>query len=466
MHSWAQGGSEQLVEDEVHVYGSSGEIIVIAPETQFAQSERGWIAYQVVGDGPVTLLVCKHTSFPIDLMWEEPAFARFLTGLASFSRSIWLDPLGTGASDAAGEIEGRLGESHADSMLAVLEAVGCERAVVLGLAPPALVFAATHPKRTDALVLFNAVARLRRDDDYPQGIPNHLVDRALANVADHQGRIDLLLPAPSLAGNERFQSWLRRAGRLSATPAHRLWRVRVTLESDMRAVLPAIRVPTLVLQRGGTPVGQAQRDYVAEHIPDARAVRLPGDDELFFAGDPGPLLDAIEEFVTGKLPMHGVDRVLATVMFTDVVGSSDHATRSGDRRWRELLATHDEVVRAELERFRGHEIRTLGDGFLATFDGPGRALRCANAIRQAIQGLGIAMRIGLHTGEVEQRDNDIAGIAVHIAQRVEATAQAGEVLASRTVVDLVAGSGITFTDRGTHQLKGIPGDWRLYALDA
>jgi class 3 adenylate cyclase len=429
---------------------------VAAPGTQFAKSERGWIAYQVVGDGPVTLLVCKHSTFPVDLMWEEPAFARFLTGLASFSRSIWLDSLGTGASDAAGDIEGRLEESHADSMLAVLDAVGCERA-------------ATHPDRTDALVLFNAGVRMRRDDDYPQGVPNHLIDRALASFAGDPAaasRVDLMFPSPSLADNERFQHWLGRAGRLATTPAHRQSRLRVTVDSDLRAVLPAIRVPTLVLQRGGAPLVQAQRDYVAEHIRDARAVRLPGDDELFFAGDPGPLLDAIEEFVTGRLPVHDVDRVLATVMFTDVVASSDHAARAGDRHWRELLATHDEVVRAELDRFRGREIKTMGDGFLATFDGPGRALRCASAIRDAIQGLGIAMRFGLHTGEIELRDNDIAGIAVHIAQRVEATAQAGEILASRTVVDLVAGSGITFTDRGTHQLKGIPGDWRLYALDA
>ena len=439
---------------------------MIAPETRFAQSERGWIAYQVVGDGPVTLLVCKPTSFPVDLMWEEPAFVRFLTGLASFSRSIWLDPLGTGSSDAADEIEGRLLETHVESMLAVLEAVGCERAVVLGLAAPALVFAATHPERTEALVLFNTAARLRRDDDYPQGMPNSLVDRALAEFGDHQGRIDLLFPAPSLADNQHFQDWVRRAGRLSSTPAHRLWRLRATLEGDLRSVLPAIRVPTIVLQRGGTPLGRAQRDFVADHIPGASTVQLPGEDELFFAGDSAPLLNAIEEVATGKLPAPDVHRVLATVMFTDVVGSTDLASRSGDRRWRELLATHDDVVRAELERFQGREIKGLGDGFLATFDGPGRALRCAHAIRRAVEGLGIAIRIGLHVGEIEVRDDDIAGIAVHIAQRVEATAGAGEILASRTVVDLVAGSGIRFADRGMHRLDGVPGSWRLFALDA
>ena len=436
-------------------------------ETCYANSDGGLIAYQVVGDGPATILVYKSMLLPVDLMWEEPALARFVTGLGSFSRSIWFDPRGTGASDATEEVEGRLTETAVGDMLAVLDEVGGERAVVLGLSVgPPLLFAATHPDRTEALVLFNTTARLRRGDDYPEGSPDEVIDESLRR-ASRRGRpgVQRFFPAPSMAGNDRFDRWCARAERLSAAPAHRVWRARAAFDADLRAALPAIRVPTLVCQRGGNSVSQAQRTYVAEHIDGARSVVLPGDDELFFAGDPDPLLDAIEEFVTGRVPVHETDRVLATVMFTDVVGSTDHAARAGDRHWRELLNTHDAVLRSELERFRGREVKTIGDGFLATFDGPGRALRCATAIRDAVRSLGIDVRVGLHTGEIDLRGEDIGGIAVHIAQRVEASAQPGEILASRTVVDLVAGSGIAFTYRGAHQLKGVPGDWQLYALE-
>jgi class 3 adenylate cyclase len=355
-------------------------------------------------------------------------------------------------------------------MLAVLDDVGVDRAVVLGLgiATP-LLFAATHPRRTEALVLFNTSARMRRADDYPEGAPNEAIDRELGRAATSRGGASgtyRFVGAPSMEGNSRFDQWCQRSQRLSSTPAHSLWRLRAFFDTDLRAVLPAIRVPTLVCQRDGSPDVRAQRSYVATHIEGARSVMLPGDDDVFFAGEPGPLLDAIEEFVTGRLPTHETERVLATVMFTDVVGSTSHAARAGDRRWRELLASHDAVLRTELERFRGREIKTTGDGVLATFDGPGRALRCATAIRDAVSSLGIDVRVGLHTGEIDLRGDDISGIAVHIAQRVEATAQAGEILVSRTVVDLVAGSGIAFIDRGAHQLKGVPGDWQLFALDS
>ncbi len=435
-------------------------------DTRYSKSDAGWIAYQAIGDGPVTILVYKPVIFPVDLMWEEPALARFATGLASFSRSIWFDARGTGSSDAAEEVEGRLTETAVEDMLAVLDEVGCERAVVLGVGtPPALLFAATHPSRTAALVLYNVSARLRRADDYPEGAANDQLARASESWGD-AAAAQWYARSPSMVGNDRFERWFERSMRLSSTPAHRLWRFRSALDTDLRAVLGAVRVPTLVCQRGGSEASRGQRRYVAEHIDGARTVMLPGDDELFFAGDPGPFLDAIEEFVTGRLPVHETDRLLATVMFTDVVGSTEHAARTGDRRWRELLGTHDAVLRKELERFRGREIKTIGDGFLATFDGPGRALRCATAIRAAVRSLGIDVRIGLHTGEIDLRGDDIGGIAVHIAQRVEANAQPGEILASRTVVDLVAGSGIAFTERGTHHLKGIPGDWQLYSLDA
>jgi class 3 adenylate cyclase len=435
-------------------------------ETRHANSASGRIAYQVVGDGPVTILVYKPALFPIDLMWEEPALARFVTGLASFSRSIWFDPRGTGSSDATDEADGALTETAAADMLAVLDDIGCERAVIFGInTPPALLFAATHPERTEALVLYNASARRRRADDYPEGIPHDVVDKVSAGLAREDAYpIQRLIPAPSMIGNARFERWCRRAVRLSGTPTHRLWRLRSTLEADLRSVLPAIRVPTLVCRRGGTESARAQGRYVAEHIEGARSVELPGDDDLFFAGDPSPLLDAIEEFVTGSRPAHRTDRVLATVMFTDIIGSTEHATCKGDRRWRELLATHDAVLRAELQHFDGHEVKTIGDGLLATFDSPDRALRCAAAMRDAVRSLGIEIRIGLHTGEIDLCGRDIGGIAVHIAERVESSAGPSEIVVSRTVVDLVTGSGLRFTEHETHELRGIPGHHRLYTL--
>jgi class 3 adenylate cyclase len=435
--------------------------------TRFAYTAVGAIAYQVVGSGPATVLVAKPTNFPIDLMWDEPAFVRFLEGLASFSRSIWFDPRGTGASDATEEIEGRLAEGVVTDVVAVLDEVGVERAVLLGLNPITaqlgFLLAATHPERIDRLVLLNPSARLRQGDDYPQGFPAEAIERRV-----ERSRYESLhwLAAPSLRGNRRFDQWYERCMHLSATPEHRYWRLRSAGESDYRAILSAVRVPTLVLRRGGTEAQDAQTDYVASHITGAKTVVLPSEDALFFAGDPGPLLDAIAEFVAGGHAAVDTDRVLATVMFTDIVDSTDHVSRVRDRHWREVLSAHDHIVHAELERFRGHEVKSMGDGVLATFDGPGRALRCAAAIRDAVISLGLDIRVGLHTGEIELRGDDIGGIAVHIAQRIEATARPGEILVSRTVVDLVAGSGLEFTDRGTHTLKGIPGEWDLHTHDA
>jgi len=260
-----------------------------------------------------------------------------------------------------------------------------------------------------------------------------------------------------------FARWVARCERVTMSPQVADWVWRAAFAVDQRHLLPAIRVPTLVVVRAGWP-GSEQGRYVAEHIDGARYVELPGEDNLFFVGDTGPLLDTIEEFVTGRLPRHDVDRVLATVLITDVVSSTEQAARMGDRRWSELLATHDGLIRAELERFRGREIETTGDGFLATFDGPGRAVRCACAIRDAVRAIGIKVRVGLHTGEIELRGDGIGGIAVHITQRVQALAQPDEVLVSRTVTDLVGGSGIEFQDRGDHELKGVPGSWRLFGV--
>jgi class 3 adenylate cyclase/pimeloyl-ACP methyl ester carboxylesterase len=438
--------------------------------TRYADTERGAIAFQVVGDGAVTILVNKQPGLPVDLMWEEPSLARFMTGLGSFSRSIWFDPLGTGSSDAVEEIENRLAEGVVADMESVLDALDCERAVVLGLAGawPSILFGATYPNRTQALVLHNPTARIRRGPDYPEGLPDEVVDnlieraRLLEDGVSSYARL-----SPELMANARFGQWYQRCERLAMTPTHRQWRLRSSLSLDVRSVLPTLHVPTLVCLQGRSignriVIDSRQSEYVAEHIDGACTVQLPGEERLFFAGDCGPFLDAIEEFATGELPTHSTDRVLATVMFTDIVASTEHTARVGDRRWTELLAAHDAVVRVELERWRGREIKSMGDGMLATFDGPGRALRCASAIRDSVRSLGVDIRIGMHTGEIEQRGDDIAGIAVVIAKRVEAIAPSGGILVTRTIVDLVAGSGIEFTDYGVHELKGVRDGWQVY----
>jgi class 3 adenylate cyclase len=351
-------------------------------------------------------------------------------------------------------------------MVSLLDALGCERAVVLGLgsAFAPILFSATYPDRAQALVLHNPGARIRRGPDYPQGLPDEIVDGWVERIRLLDEGTNLFGLSPALAKNERFVRWYQRCERLASTPTHRQWRMRAAFAIDVRSVLPTIRVPTLVCLQG-PPVGMARPgEYVAEHISGARRVDLPGEDGVFFAGDCGPFLDAIEEFVTGELPTPSSDRVLATVMFTDLVGSTEHTSRVGDRRWKELVATHDGIVRDEVDRFRGRTVKFTGDGVLATFDGPARGIRCAVAIRDRVQALGLHVRAGLHTGEIDLLDHDVSGIAVNIGQRVSSLAQAGEVLVSRTVADLLAGSNIPFADRGEHQLKGVPGSWRLFAV--
>ena len=440
--------------------------LVSVPDTAYAETSGGRIGYQVVGAGPPDVLVSKPPFLPLDLMWEEPRLVRFLNGLSSFSRHIWIDDRGTGSSDAIASVEGRLTESVVDDMIAVLDELGCERVVVLGaLSPPALQFAATHPERTSALVLINPSARFRCADDYREGLADDFVEAVLAMAGNRYGRGEMLGGfAPSAANDARLARWFARCERLSMTPQDAYWRLRSGFEFDGRQLLGAIREPTLVVVRTSWRDSQQGR-YVADHIENARYVEVAGEDFLFFVGETEPLLDVIEEFVTGRLPDHDVNRVLATVLFTDVVGSTNKAVGMGDRRWLELLATHDDLTRAELERFRGREIETTGDGFLATFDGPGRAVRCGCAIRDAVRAIGIKVRVGLHTGEIELRGDHIGGIAVHIAQRVQARAEPDEVLVSRTVADLVGGSGIAFDDRGTHPLKGVPHQWRLFAVE-
>lgn len=436
------------------------------PETRYADSTGAPIAYQVVGDGPVDVLAVHPPFFPIDLMWDEPTLAHFLNRLSSFSRHIWFDPRGRGASQPLPPSEAHLAENIVEDMVAVLDDLGCERAAVLALGSGATpLFAASHPERTTALVLVNSNVRTLHADDYPDGLSPDAFEELLSALRREWGTgaaADMI--APTMAHDARFRAWLGRAQRLTSTGVDAYWRARGVLGADLRHTLPTIKVSTLALNRQ-TVFPASHGRYIADHIEGARFVELEGNDFLFFVGDTGPMLDAIEEFLTGELPSHDVDRVLATVVFTDVVGSTEHAARVGDRRWQELLATHDAVVRTELDRHRGRQVKSMGDGILATFDGPGRAVRCTAAIRDAVRPLGIEIRAGVHTGEIELRGDDIGGIGVHIAARVSGLAGAGEVLASRTVVDLVVGSGIEFEDRGEHELKGVPGTWRLFVVE-
>jgi class 3 adenylate cyclase len=438
--------------------------VVDAPATEYARAvDGGFIAYQVIGDGAVDILVTKGSNFPVDMMWYEPRIVRFLDRMSSFARHMWFDPRGTGASDRIRHEDSRLNESVVDDMVAVLDAVGCERVALVGLGIPlGLLFAATYPDRTAALVLADSTARIRRADDYPEGAPDTRVNQYLHEARTGQWmNMDRL--APSLVHDAEFRRWYERAERLTCPPGERIWRLSGALETDLREVLGLVRVPTLTishLDRGPA----AQSRYLGEHIEGAKAVEVPGADSLPFAPDSVALLDAVEEFLTGKLPQVQLDRVLATVLFTDIVNSTGQAANMGDRRWREVLASHYNLIRREVERFRGRAVKSTGDGFLATFDGPARAIHCASAIRDGVRQLGLEIRAGLHCGEIELCDDDVAGISVHIGQRVASLAGPNQVLVSRTVVDLLAGSEIAFRDYGDHELKGVPGTWRVFEV--
>jgi class 3 adenylate cyclase len=358
-------------------------------------------------------------------------------------------------------VEERFAEAIADDMLAVVDHLGWEQVALVGdIGAPQILFAATHPERTKALVLLNQCARVA---PLPSGFPG-TPSQSLERWRDQWGTgASLERVAPSVAGDVRLRRWLGRSQRLVCTADESFWRSQAAAATDMRPALTSVQAPTLFVCRQGHPAAALARED-AEQILGARVVELPGEDRLFFVGDTGSMLDAIEEFLTGQLPAHHSDRVLATVLFTDIVGSTEHAARIGDRRWKELLAAHDALLGAEVVRYRGRKVKSTGDGVLATFDGPGRAIRCACAIRDTVRSLGIDLRAGLHTGEIELRGDDVAGVAVHIGARVSALAHAGEVLVSSTVRDLVAGSGIEFEDRGDHELKGVSGTSHLYSV--
>jgi class 3 adenylate cyclase len=434
------------------------------PETRYAKSGDINIAYQVVGGGPLDLVLVSGFVSHLDLDWEEPRYAHFLRRLASFSRLIRFDKRGTGLSDRPGGLPDL--ETRMDDVRAVLDTVGSERAALLGYSeggPMCILFAATYPERTSALVLYGTYAKRRDpDDDYPWAATWE-ERQAYADQVEREWGTEADLGTMAPNADDAMVRWWRARARASASPGAAKALILMNSQIDVRGVLSSLRVPTLVLHRRGDHDSRLDEgSYIAEHIPGARFVELEGEDHLPSI-DSGQILDEVEEFLTGARRGPEADRVLATVLFTDIVGSTERASELGDRRWRELLEQHQAVVRRELERFRGREIDTAGDGFLATFDGPARAIRCARAIGNGVRRLGIEVRAGLHTGECEVLGDKVAGVAVHTGARVAGAAGPGEVLVSNIVRDLVAGSGIQFEDRGEHELKGV-GSWRLYSV--
>jgi pimeloyl-ACP methyl ester carboxylesterase len=438
------------------------------PQTRYARSGDVHIAYQVSGEGEHDLVYIAGFLSHVELFWENPAFTRLLERLGRFCRVIVFDKRGMGLSDPVTEVPTL--EQRVDDVLAVMDAAGSERAVLFGAsegAPLALLMAATHPERVTKLVTMGAMARSTEADDFPWAAPaDALRDASLEFMVPFWGTgasIDIF--SPSLADDPGAREWQGRLERGAASPGMIAGLFLMFLEIDVRDVVPSVRVPVLLFhRRGDRAVNVRQSRWLAEHLPDARLVELDGIDHVVVVGEIDAVIAELEEFVTGAPADVEPDRVLATVLFSDLVDSTARAAEAGDQRWRELLDAHDGAVREQLDRHRGRLVKTTGDGAFATFDGPGRAIRCAGAIREALRPLGLDVRTGIHTGEVELRGDDVGGIAVHIGARVCELAGAGEVLVSRTVVDLVVGSGIGFEARGAHELRGVPGDWELYAV--
>jgi pimeloyl-ACP methyl ester carboxylesterase len=442
------------------------------PQTRYAKSADGVsIAYQVVGDGPLDLVWVPGWVSHVEAIWEEPSAARFLERLASFSRLILFDKRGTGMSDRVATTNLPTLEQRMTDVLTVCDTVGSERVALLGVsegAPLCILFGATYPARTSAIILLGGFARELVGDGYPWGYTREGLDAFLAEIdRDWGGPVGLDVRAPSRAADERFRANWARYLRMGASPSAVLALVKMNAEIDVRPILETCRVPTLVLHRSGdhaVPVESGR--YLADHLPNAKLVELPGVDHLPWVGDTESILGEIEEFLTGIRHDREPDRVLTTVMFTDIVGSTERAARLGDKIWGDLLQAHHAAVRDQLRRFDGIEVGTAGDGFLAMFDGPARAVRCALAIVEAVRPLGLEIRAGLHTGEVVRETDGVQGLAVHIGARIGALAGPGEVLTSRTVKDLVVGSGLTFRGRGRAVLKGVPDEWELFVVDS
>lgn len=439
------------------------------PETQFTQSGDVSIAYQVLGNGPGDLVVVPGFVSHLEQAWEDPSFSRFLNHLASFSRLVLFDKRGTGLSDRITGIPNL--EERMDDVRAVMDAVGSEKAALFGISeggPMSVLFAATYPERVTALILYGSIARGSRAPDYPWGPEPGSPDSNEWLEGWRRkwgGPYQLEVWAPSMVGDERFAQWWAKYLRLSASPSAVINVFKMNMAIDVRPILTTIRIPTLVLHRkGDRPIDFEQGQFLAEQIPGAKLIELEGEDHLWWVGDSESIVNAIEEFVTGQQPTLDLDRVLATVLFTDIVDSTKRAAELGDRRWRDLLDTHNSVTRREIDKYRGRAVRSTGDGVLAVFDGPARAIRCALSIGEEVRQLGINIRAGIHTGECEVRGESLEGLAIHIAARVCAVAQGGEIIVSRTVKDLVFGSGIEFEDSGLHTLKGVPEKWQLHKV--
>ena len=437
------------------------------PRTQYAKCGDLNIAYQVTGEGPLDLVYVPGWVSNLDYAWEYPGYARVLERLGSFARLIRFDKRGTGLSDR--EVGFPTLEQRMEDVRAVMDAAGSERAALLGTSEGgnmSTLFAATYPERTVALILYGCFAKGLWAPDYPWASTREELDKELAAIArDWGGPFDLQSGAPSLAQDTSAREWCAAYLRYSASPKAAISIWDWNAEIDVRSILPSIHVPTLVLHRAGDRWQKVEEGrYLAEHIPGAKYVELPGDDHAIWAGDPTQLLDEIEEFLTGIRPPPASERVLLTILFTDIVGSTSIAAEVGDHRWKELLQRHDDDVRVELRRHDGTEIKTTGDGFLAAFDGPTRAIQCATAIRDRMAGLDLKIRAGVHTGECERRGEDLSGIAVHLTSRLLDHAQPGDVIVSRTVKDLVVGSGIIFEERGEVTLRDVPGNWELFSI--
>jgi class 3 adenylate cyclase len=439
------------------------------PETRFAKAGDLNIAYQVLGQGDVDVVLVPQWLSNIEQYWEHPASSHFLRRLASFSRLIMFDKRGTGLSDPVPSTQAL--EERMDDVLAVMDAVGSERAVIFGPSEGsamAALFAATYPDRCVSLILYGGFARWLHADDYPEGRWPEVAEQFAEQWIEGWGTgLSLRVIAPSLGDDPDFRRWWGRMERHSARPGMVRPLIETIKQTDVREVLPAIRVPTLVMHRRNdrlVDVGNGR--YMGSHIQDARYVELAGDDHMYFAGEADKLLDEIEEFVTGSRGFHDRDSVLATVMFTDIVRSTERAARLGDQRWHHLLEDHDRLVRRLIADYRGRAVRTTGDGVLATFDGPARAIRCAVDVIQAAQRLDLDLRAGLHTGECELAGDDLAGVTVHIGARITDLAQPSQVLVSGTVRDLVVGSNIEFHFLGVQALAGVPGEWRVFTVAA
>lgn len=439
------------------------------PETRYAKSGSYHIAYQVFGDGPFDLVMIPGFISHLEMSWEQPITARGLRRLGSFARVIIFDKRGTGMSDRVSDAELPSPEERMDDVRAVMDAAGSERGSLLGWSEGgwmASLFAATYPDRVRAMVLHAAYPRSIQDDDFPEGwLPRARMQAHLAETerAWIEGTPGVVGPGPDEA-DEAVRRWFGRAMRLAASPAAAVALAKMDFATDIRSILPSIHVPTLVTVREGDENRPASQ-YMAEHIPGARFRVFPGSEHGLLFGDQDALLGEIQEFLTGVRPAPQFDRVLSTVLFTDIVDSTRRAAEIGDRAWKDLLDEHDALILEQLAFYRGRRVNSigLGDGVLATFDGPARAIRCAQAICRGVRSLRLEARAGVHTGEVQMRGEDLSGLAVHIGARVSALAGPGEVLVSGAVPSLVAGSGLVFEDRGERQLKGVPGNWRLFA---